>query len=61
VPQDFYETSPLDLDKLTSEQKTIRDRLNRVIQQHAREVFYDKSSTAPEKKSREKKDTKKGN
>ena len=41
VHQDFYETSPLDANKLTSEQKTIRDRLNSVIQQHTREGFYD--------------------
>ena len=51
VPQDFYETSPLDANKLTSEQKTIRDRLNSVIQQHTRDGFYDTSATAPQKKS----------
>ena len=54
VPQDFYETSPLDPDKLTSEQKAIRDCLNSVIQQHTREGFYDKSSTALGKNSRKK-------
>ncbi|MBI1374738.1 MAG: sulfatase-like hydrolase/transferase [Phycisphaera sp.] len=52
VPADFYETSPLDPNKLTAEQREVRDRLRSVINQYTREGFY--ASGGRNKKNKQK-------